>query len=268
MMVKAPGAREEHDLALSDVARVADISADGALVVFAEFGDVDTANGAYLRPTDGGAALRLGDGMPFDLADDGRGVLALRYALDDLAVFPVPEGQPRTLAVAGLAAVRWARWMRDGRVAIGGSAEGRPARVWRLDPDRALTPLTPEGACGAAAVRPDGGALAFVAGDRLHVVALDGGARVVPGAFADDAVCGWDAGGAEVLVRSASPPVRVRRVHVETGAETPLFEIAPPPVGRRGVDTLVVSARGDAYAYSYGQELSRLYTMNASRQLG
>ncbi len=52
-----------------------------------------------------------------------------------------------------------------------------------------------------------------------------------------------------------------------TGASTPLFEIAPPPLGRRGVDAVAVSPGGDAYAYSYGQELSRLYTMTAADPL-
>jgi hypothetical protein len=40
-----------------------------------------------------------------------------------------------------------------------------------------------------------------------------------------------------------------------------MFEIDPPHLGRRGVYTAVVSASGDAYAYSFSQELSRLYTM-------
>ena len=99
-------------------------------------------------------------------------------------------------------------------------------------------------------------------GERLLVVDVEGGApRAVPGTFADERVCGWYAGGAEVLVRSKSPPISVRRVAVATGASAPVVEISPPRPGRRGVDSVVVSENGDAYAYSYGQELSRLYTM-------
>jgi hypothetical protein len=64
-----------------------------------------------------------------------------------------------------------------------------------------------------------------------------------------------------VFVRTRSPPIRVRRVHIATSESTPVLEIAPPPVGRRGVDAVVLSHSGEAYAYSYGQELSRLYTM-------
>lgn len=123
--------------------------------------------------------------------------------------------------------------------------------------------LTDEGVFGVGAVSPDGHTLAMVVGDQLLVVDVVGNAapHAVPGTFADESVCGWYAGGAEVFVRSKSPPLTVRRVNVTTAASTVAFEIWPPRLGLRGVDAVVVSERGDAYAYSYGQELSRLYTM-------
>jgi hypothetical protein len=264
MMVKAPGASQEVDLALSDVSLVGDISGDGRSVVFAEFGDVDTANGAYLRPTGGGPALRLGEGIPIDLADDGRGVLAFLYRDPTaVAVFPVPEGQPRPLVLPGLAQVSGASWCAGDRILVRGAAAGRPHRLWRLDPDNTLTPITEEGVVGPGAASPDGRHLAIIEGDRLLIVDVEGNAapRAVPGRFADQSVCGWHTGSTELFLRTKSPPVTVSRVNVATGAATPLFEIAPPPLGRRGVDALEVSQTGDAYAYSYGQELSRLYTM-------
>ena len=48
-----------------------------------------------------------------------------------------------------------------------------------------------------------------------------------------------------------------------TAASTFVADVAPPRLGLRGLYTLVISEAGDAYAYaySYGQELSRLYTM-------
>jgi serine/threonine protein kinase len=269
MMVKAPGASQEVDLSLSDVSLVADLSADGESVVFAEFGDVDTANGAYLRSTRGGAALRLGEGVPIDLADDGRGVLAWRYGEPiSVAVFPVPEGQPRPLPLPGLARVRWARWCAGNRILVEGAVPGRPHRLWRLDPDRSLTPLTDEGVSGPSRLDPGGRKLALMVGERLMVVDIEGGTpRAVPGTFVDEAVCGWHAGAADVLLRSKSPPIRIRRVNEATGASTPLLEISPPPLGRRGIDAVAVSPSGDAYAYSYGQELSRLYTMTTADPL-
>jgi hypothetical protein len=264
MMVKAPGARDEADLSLSDVSLVTDISADGQSVAFTEFGDVDTASGAYLRPTAGGPAIRLGAAFPYDLADDGRGVLALAYAPIRIAAFPVTAGQPRLLDVPDLTDVRWARWCRGDGILFGGAvAIGGPLRVWRLDPGGVLTAITDEGVFGDSAVSPDGRRVALIAGGRLLVVEVDGGGapQVAAGAFADEVVCGWHAESDDVIVRTRPLPIRVRRVNPATSASTPVVEITPPPLGLRGVSSLVMSQTGDAYAYSYGQELSRLYTM-------
>jgi hypothetical protein len=85
--------------------------------------------------------------------------------------------------------------------------------------------------------------------------------RQVPGDFTDSAVCGW-ADDDTALIRNLATPVSVRRVDLSTGASTPAFDIVPPPIGRRGVYTVEVSAGGAAYAYSYGQQLSRLYTLS------
>ncbi|HEV7554294.1 MAG TPA: protein kinase [Kofleriaceae bacterium] len=264
MMVKAPGATDEVDLALSDVSVVGDISADGRTIVFAEFGDVDTANGAYLRPTDGGPALRLGAGIPIDLADDGRGVLAWTY--DDalgIAVFPVPEGQPRPLKFPTLTKLRWLRWCSGNRIVVAGSAKDRPARLWRVDADQSVTAISDEGIVGFIVVSPDGRSLALITNDRLLVIDVDGRApvRTVPAVFTDEAVCGWSADGTEVFVQTASPPVELRRVNIATAASTHVATISPPRLGLRGVHQLAVSRDGGAYAYSYGQELSRLHTM-------
>jgi len=112
-------------------------------------------------------------------------------------------------------------------------------------------------------VSPDGQRAALVAGDRLLVVALEGGAAptAVPGSFVESLVCGWRAGGAEVLVWNGSQPIVVRRVDVATGASAPHVVIDPPRVGRRGVYRVAVRENG-AYAYSYSLELSRLYLMS------
>jgi len=262
LMVRPPGAEHEVDLSLSDVSVLSDLSADGRRVLFAEFGDVDAANGAYLRSTAGGPALKLGDAWPVDLADDGRGALALGYGDARPTVLPVDAGQPHALAVEPLVEVRWARWCAAGGVLVCGAEAGRPARLWRIAPGRPPAPVTAEGVLGSAVVDATGARAAFVQGGRLLVVevAAGGAPREVPGAYEGERVCGFGAGGREVYVRSAAPPVRIRAVDLETGAATPRLVLDPPAVGRRGVDAVVVSESG-AYAYSYGQELSRLYLM-------
>ncbi|MEO8699606.1 MAG: WD40 repeat domain-containing serine/threonine protein kinase [Kofleriaceae bacterium] len=263
LMGRAPGATTELDLALSDISRVSDISRDGGSVVFAEFGDVDTARGTYVRPTAGEPGVRLGAGFPFDLASDGRGVLALT---DDaprmLAAFPLQAGQPRLFPTPGLEIVRWARWAADGRIVVAGAVANRPGRVWRLDPGGSLVPITEETVIDLGVVSPDGQKLALVADNRVLVVAIATGAtHVIPGTLAGETVCGWYHNNVEVFVRTQSPPVHVRRVDMTTGASTAVVDVAPPQLGLRGINAFVIDAAGSGYAYSYGQELSRLYTM-------
>jgi hypothetical protein len=253
MMARPPGAAHEVDLALADVTLVGDIAADGRTIAFAEFGDVDTANGIYTRPTNGGPATPLGSGLAFDL--DARGVLGLTEH-GELAVFEPARG-PRAIALPGLERPVAARWCAGGFV-VAASVPGRPARLWYVA--SAPAPLTGEGVAGSFAIHPDGRAVAVIDGDRLLAIELPGGPpRVVATGVFDHAICGW--GEALFVRRRGELPVRVSRVDPATGAHAPAFAIAPPPLGLRGVDVVAVDDAGDGYAYSFGQELSRLYAM-------
>ena len=62
-------------------------------------------------------------------------------------------------------------------------------------------------------------------------------------------------------MRSHGSDVVLRRVAAESGSLSPLRQLAPPPVGLKGVDSVVLSPDGTRCAYSYGQELSQLYAV-------
>lgn len=234
----------EIELGIADVSLLGGLSADGHRVAFFELGDVDIANGAYVRSIEGGPAVRLGAGMPLDVGP--RGVLA--HGEHGLVVFP-EHGQPQPITVA-LVRRGWAQWLPDGTIVVVGAEADRGLRMWRLAGGR-LTPLTDEDVYGRPVVAPDG-RIALIANAQLIVIADR--PRVV-GTFADDAVCGWSATG--LYVRSKTLPIRLRRVDPDTGAETHVRDVAPPALGLRGVSAF--ASNGDAYAYSYVQEASRLY---------
>ncbi|HEY5926750.1 MAG TPA: hypothetical protein VIV11_33920, partial [Kofleriaceae bacterium] len=218
-------------------------------------------NGAYIRPTSGGAAVQLGAAVPWDIAPE-RGVLCTTYAAQ-LAAFPLQAGPPRKIET-GLARTRWARWCAGDALVAVGTLGDRPARVWRFD--GTLTPLTAERVVGLGAVSPDGRTLALIADDRLLVIEIAGAQqRHVAGDFHDELVCGWSADGRGVLVRSKTLPIQIRRVDLATGSSSSVVTITPPPVGLRGVSAVVTSLDATAYAYSYGQELSRLYSMTTEQ---
>ena len=266
LRVRPPGAVAEIDVSLSDVSIVADMSEDGRTIVFGELGDVESSRGCYLRSTLGGQAVRLGDGGPLALAMDGERVLAL--AMDGgwhLYVYSKSSGARVTVPLGPIADVGWGAWRDARRFVLGGAEEGRSRRLWHTSLDaKAPSPLTEEGLFGRGAVSPDGERVVFIAKDgRLLVLPIDApsGMRAVPGVFLDEVVCGFRAGGEEVFVRSRTAPIRIRRVALATGKSVPHLEITPPTLGLKGVDSVVLSAAGDAYAYSHGRELSRLYAM-------
>ncbi len=258
MSVRPPGSPDELDLALSDVSLVAGLSADGRNALVLELGDVDAQNGAYVLPTDGSPAIRVGELLPWDISSDGRTVLGWTDDPEQLVVAPI-AGARSVVALPGFTALRAARWAGE-TIIVNGARGADGMRWWRRTADGRLAPLSDAGVAGTAAVSPDQRQLAVLADGALRVIAIaDGHATAVPGTYPDGQVCGWRDG--DVLVRSSAPPVEVRRVSPATGTSTWHVTLAPTGPGLRGIDGLAVAAQADAYAYSYGVELSRLYLM-------
>jgi eukaryotic-like serine/threonine-protein kinase len=260
MMGKAAGADRETDLSLSDVTRVADLSADGKTVLFIEFGDAQTANGCHVRSIDGGTALRVGEAYPHDLADDGRGVLAELYGRTvTLGVFPLPQGATRRIPLPAIGAIRWAKWGAGGAIVLCAGAD-ETSRLWRVEPDGRLLALSEARRFGPGAVAADGRTIVVSVDDRLLVFSDDPVPRELPARLDAEVVCGLAAHDEAVFVRTRTAPIRVRRIALADGSSRPVLTVTPPALGRRGIDSFVISADGEAYVYSYGQELSRLYT--------
>lgn len=271
-MVRAPGASSEVDLSLSDISLAGDLSADGRTLVFGEFGDIELERGAYLRPTGGGAALRLGAGLPVSLSADGRQVLAVVGGTPSrVLIHSTSTAEQEEVSLGPVHEVMGARWCGDGHLILAGAVRESPPRLWRVARKTATpTPLTDEGLFGPFHVSPDGKHVALIASDgRCLLLPVDSpdSVRVLPGSYRDEQVCGFREGGAELFVRSLSLPIRIRRVDLATGKSVPHAELLPPALGLKGVDSVVLSASGEAYAYSYGQELNRLYAMSIQAEL-
>jgi hypothetical protein len=267
LMASPPGRNTDIDLSLSDISVIAGMSNDGSQVVVGELGDVDQAPGTYLRSTAGGRPRYLGPGYPLALSGDGTSVLALVGGEPaQLVVMSAAGGVPTPVPLGPIASVSWARWRNATEVVLGGAAAGAGLRLWlvRLGPGQGdPAPLTSEGLVGAGHLNADASAFAFVAPDgRLLTVGLDGERlAAIPGTFTDQQVCEWRSG---LFVRTLSVPLQISRIDPATGASRPYKTVSPPPVGRKGVDAFFMSSTAGAHAYSYGEEVSKLYLMSAS----
>jgi len=257
-LVGGPGL-EDHDRSLSEFSLVSDLSADRTTLALAELGDVEREVAAYLVPVDGGKPLRLGTGFPLAIAPSGQQV-AVNLALPDgsfrLVAASIASAEQRPIATPGR--VSAARWIDEDTLVA--TAAGR---AWRLSRSGPPVALTPAGQAGELAIDPARRRCAFVGQDaRLHVIELvTGEVTTLPGDHAEHAACGWLATPDAILIRSTTTPIVLDRVDPATGAATRYLEIAPPAVGLKAVDALVISADGSRYAYSYGQELSRLHEL-------
>ena len=58
--------------------------------------------GTFLRRSDGAPAVRLGDGWPLSLSEDGRSVLTLQTGPARLVLLPTGAGSPKLIPIAGV----------------------------------------------------------------------------------------------------------------------------------------------------------------------
>jgi Tol biopolymer transport system component len=265
--VRAPGAAVERDLSWLDASNIADISRDGARILFFETGvGAGPRYSTYVRATDGSAAIRLSDGIGRSLSPDGRwAIVTTDFAGNHLDVIPTGAGQASRLERPGLKLLN-ARWLPDGRnvVALAEQA-GRPG-LYVLDVGGNTTrAITPEGvAVGNTGwvVSPDGASVAVTAGQGLQIFPLDdGAARTVPGIAEGVTVAAWIERG--LLV--SDDPIAGGTVYVvdpSTGQREAWLDIVPPdPAGVMNLNhaTLVVTPDGRAYGYSWHRATSDLY---------
>jgi Tol biopolymer transport system component len=137
------------DLYWHDDSELRDISRDGKALLFAEGGDA-TRSGedyvAYLRGTDGSAAVRLGPGYPLEISPDGKWALVLGgvRAPSQLVLLPTGTGQARPLTQDEIHHQGGA-WAPDGKwIVFVGNEPGHRIRYYVQSlaggPPRAITP--------------------------------------------------------------------------------------------------------------------------------
>ena len=119
--------RTERDLSWFDYSSGASMSADGKLIAFTESGE-GAANkyGVFVRPTDGGPALRVADGGQAFLSPDGKLVLVISDDQKSAIFVPTGAGTPKTIPVPKIEIIANAAWFPDGKRVLLMGNEARP----------------------------------------------------------------------------------------------------------------------------------------------
>jgi Tol biopolymer transport system component len=259
----------ERELSFLDWSRVMDISDDGERILFVEQGaGAGDAAQIYVRDWTDAAPVRLGEGQALDLSADGQTVL---YTPQDppygLALLPVGPGSPRRLRAGRFDRIPWATFFPDAtRVLLRAAEPGGDYGLWMQSLDGEPTPFGPPDA-RAYVISPDGQRI--VISDRAETFAVISAAtgeplQSLPGLVGTDQIATWSSDGASLLFyRPADLPPRLYRYDLASGQISLLRELATvDPAGVIVASPLVVTADGEACAYSLVRFLSDLYRVD------
>jgi Tol biopolymer transport system component len=273
----APGETKERDLSWFDWSEPGALSSDGKALLIGEEGEGGgTGYVAYLRPTDGSPAVRLGGGEAQALSPDGQWAVVTRLdpAPAQLWLVPTGAGEARPLTKDALTHAS-ATFTPDGRTVLFRGAEPNKAeRTW-VQPVAGgpARPITPEGVVPAAGqpLSPDGTSLLVrTANGQWDIAPVAGGPLgSIKGLSPTQGVIGFtaDSRGLWIRERQTGDIVQVLRLDLATGAQTPLRGITPlrESLGMGGVGQILMTPDGRSYVYSYGINASDLFIARGLR---
>ena len=271
MVALAPGEQHERELSWLDFSRPFDLSADGTMVSFTESGaGVGPVSSAFVRPTDGSPAIRIGEGQSGGVSPDGNHLLMIEPGRRTLKVVPIGAGDVRRIDIGSPKIISNTDWTPDGtRIVFAAREAGHLPRLFVVPAAGGpVRTITPEGVAGFG-----GGSPLVVSSDSRYILARDRGKvwrypieggdplplmGLVPG----DTPVRWSADGRSIWVLGgALPTIQVFELDVATGRRTLWREIATvDPAGFvRDFLRLLISADGKSYVYGYLRTLSDLY---------
>ena len=279
LQFRGPGDKKERDLSWLDYATLRDISSDGKVVAFDDWGSAAGASGlAFLRKTDGSPAIKLGQYSEPILSPDARQVLAINaytVNIQGFALLPTGVGETEKLDEPGMQETASNGFMPDGKAIYFAGDDGHGWKMYIQEipggPPRAVTPvisvkrnhfeghvLSPDGRTFFARDLSDRGGLYPIAG---------GDPRLIPGWLPEDIWVTWSADGRSGYVyhddKTSAP---LYRLELQTGKRERITTLAPSDVA--GVTTIVnvrMTEDGKTYGYSFSRELSDLFLVGGVR---
>jgi hypothetical protein len=260
----------ERELSWLQSSKVADITASGKGLLFAEIREGAGPGGAYFRRTDGADAVRLGDGDPLVLSPDGKWALVTSTGAQGraLTLLPTGPGESRALPHSGVKA-EWAAFLDPGRLLLGGAGADKVFRYYQQDLQTGAMKPWGKGAGHSEAyclVAHDGSRVALgpVAG-KVQLYSPSGDLiREISGMSGEEQLIQWSADGRELFIGALGRfPVKIWRLDLATGQRRLWKELKPTDtLGVARLDSICVAPDGHSYAYSFMRILaSDLYLM-------
>jgi serine/threonine protein kinase/Tol biopolymer transport system component len=263
----APGENKERDLSWQDWTVPFAITEDGKLVLFTESGEAGGGEYAvFIRDTNGGSAIRLGQGSSRALSPDGKWALVLRQNMSppDFVLLPTGVGQQRALPT-GNVSPNFGQFFPDSkRLVFDGHEPGHASRVYLMDLDGGQPrAITPEGfSLRGHSLSPDGKRIAMVTGDGIALGSVDGGEpQLARGSQAGDLPLRWTKDGQGLLIGTrGETSCPVSRLDIQTGARTPWKAFSASDVaGVVGAACPLLAADEEHYVTGYTRNLSDLF---------
>jgi len=278
-LFRGPHDTKDRDLSWLDYAVARDISADGSMIAFDDWGAAAGSSSlAYVRKTDGSPAVKLGTWWWPVLSPDGRWVFAQNGATvanSDFYLIPVGAGETRPLGATKLVQTAALGWMPDGKNVYFVANLGDGWRVWLSDltggAPRSVTPLvTPRQAYTETHLVSPDAKMVFArdANSKAMLYPLDGGEpRAIPGWQPEDIWITWTADGKSAYIfRDEKNSAPVYRLDLQTGKRELVTTISVSDLaGVTSIQAVRMTPDGKSYAYSYSREQSDLFVVEGVR---
>jgi eukaryotic-like serine/threonine-protein kinase len=134
LMFRGPGDTKDRRLSWLDYAEVTDLSDDGKMVAFSDWGEAAGATAlGFVRKTDGSPAVKLGSWDHPVLSPDGKWILAVEggeIGRWQLALVPTGVGEVQKLPTTGIQQLGLLGWLPDAKAVYYGADDGRGWRMY------------------------------------------------------------------------------------------------------------------------------------------
>ena len=249
------------------------MSPDGQWIVFNLFASSDYE--AFVKKSDGGAAVKLGEGYGAGINWDASLVAAAQNTQPHkLYLYPTGAGEQRAIDIGELSAAFGTyendlTFSRDGRWAVFSAFDSKGGiRDYLLDMrDGKIRPVTPTGT-RSGKLSPDGMRVVtkdIAAQKYVMVDVASGNVSEIPGIEKDDEVLGWTVDSRTLNVWNQELPARVSQVDVASGRRQLMQTVEPLSMLGSMYARMVTSADGKTVAYRHRRGLYAIYMADGLR---